>query len=141
MGFFKRFGRNTLLTGGNKLSFGVDAGGTKQVVIGLKSQFNQDTNFSDGTLSNYGKGSVMLDPAGGIKVVDADGYWQSFTVTAASPSVSPSHSTSPSSSGSPSGSPSSSASPSPSQSPSRSPSASGSPSASVSPSASASPST
>jgi hypothetical protein len=110
------------------IAFGRDADG-KYKIIGAEADFVLDSLFTNGSLSNYGKGSICMRTAGGISVVDADGFWQGVTSTAASPSVSPSHSASPSSSASPSVSPSASASRS------VSPSASGSPSASASPSA------
>jgi hypothetical protein len=114
------------------LAFGVDADG-KYIVIGTTTDLVLDSNIQNGKASAYGKGSIALNPAGGQFFVDADGYWQSATLTAASPSASPSGSTSPSHSRSPSasGSPSGSTSPS----------LSVSPSGSASPSHSASPST
>lgn len=124
-------------------AFGVDSAG-KYVVIGTTTDLVLDSNIQNGKASAYGKGSIAMNPAGGFFVVDSDGYWQSPTLTAASPSASPSSSGSPSASGSPSSSASASASPSgstsPSVSPSGSASASASPSGSVSPSASESPS-
>lgn len=132
------------------LQFGIDAAG-KRVVLGTEVDLVLDSLFSNGTASNYGKGSICMRTAGGMSVVDSDGLWQAMTGTTVSQSASPSHSVSPSASGSPSGSaslsvsPSASASlsasPSGSVSPSVSPSGSVSPSASESPSASASPST
>lgn len=125
------------------LQFGIDATG-KRVVLGTEVDLVLDSLFSNGTASNYGKGSICMRTAGGMSVVDADGLWQAMTGTTVSQSVSPSHSGSPSASGSPSGSASASASPSgstsPSVSPSGSASASASPSGSVSPSGSESPS-
>lgn len=116
------------------IQFGIDAAG-KPVTFGCEADFLLDSLFSNGTASNYGKGSICMRTAGGISVVDSDGLWQAMTGTTVSQSASPSHSVSPSSSVSPS------VSPSASSSLSVSPSASRSPSASVSPSASASPST
>lgn len=124
-------------------ALGQDADG-KFKCIGAEVDFVLDSLFTNGSASNYGKGSICMRTAGGISVVDADGLWQSVTTTTVSQSASPSSSTSPSPSVSPSASASLSVSPSASESPSLSPSASGSPSASesasVSPSASASPS-
>ena len=131
MGWFKRLSNN-LIRVNAALSFGVDGGG-KEIVVGTEAQLDADSNFSDGSVSHYGKGSIVFLTAGGQKFVDADGYWQTPTLTTASPSASPSHSVSPSSSTSPSVSPS--------VSPSHSGSPSVSPSHSVSPSSSASPST
>jgi len=111
------------------LSFGLDADG-KHVVVGREAELVQDTLFTDGSASSYGKGSICLRNLGGISVVDSDGLWQAMTGTTVSQSVSPSHSVSPSSSGSSSTSPSTS----PSVSPSHSSSASASPSHSASPS-------
>ena len=105
--------------------FGIDAAG-KPIVIGVDSELVLDSLFTNGSASNYGKGSIVMMRAGGIRIVDADGLWQTPTITTVSQSVSPSASASPSSS--------------PSASPSRSASPSVSPSASVSLSASASPS-
>ena len=112
---------------------GQDATG-KPVCIGCEVDFVMDSLFTNGSASDYGKGSICMRTAGGMSVVDADGLWQAVTITTVSQSASPSASASPSSSPSPSGSPS--------VSPSVSPSASGSASASpsLSPSASASPS-
>ncbi len=101
------------------LSFGVDAGG-KHVVVGREAELILDSLFSNGTASNYGKGSLCLRNAGGISVVDGDGLWQAVTSTTVSQSASPSHSVSPSLSVSPSSSASRSASPSASTSPSHS---------------------
>ena len=114
-------------------ALGQDADG-KYKCIGAEADFVLDRVFTNGSPSLYGKGSICMRTAGGMSVVDADGLWQSVTLTTVSQSASPSHSASPSSS------PSSSASRS--ASPSVSPSASGSASASpsLSPSASASPS-
>jgi hypothetical protein len=109
--------------------FGIDAAG-KKVVVGCESELVQDSLFTNGSLSSYGKGSICLRTAGGVSFVDADGLWQAVTGTTVSQSVSPSASVSPSSSASVSASPSASPSLSPSASASRS----------VSPSASASPS-
>lgn len=111
------------------LQFGIDSAG-KPIVVGPEAELELDSLFTNGSLSDYGKGSICMRTAGGMSVVDADGLWQSVTLTTVSQSVSPSHSVSPSSSGS--------VSVSPSASPSLSPSASAS--RSVSPSASASPS-
>jgi hypothetical protein len=101
------------------IAFGIDATG-KYIVIGTTTDLVLDSNIQNGKASAYGKGSIALNSAGGYFVVDADGFWQSPTLTAASPSVSPSPSTSPSSSISPSSSASRSASPSASTSPSHS---------------------
>lgn len=113
--------------------FGIDAAG-KPVVVGPEAELVLDSLFTNGSASNYGKGSICMRTAGGVSIVDADGLWQAVTATTVSQSVSPSSSASPSASASPSVSPS--------VSPSLSPSASGSASASpsLSPSASASPS-
>jgi hypothetical protein len=119
------------------LAMGIDAAG-KYIVIGATTDLVLDSNIQNGKASAYGKGSIAMSPDGGFFTVDADGFWQSATLTAASPSASPSHSASPSTSVSPSASGSPSVSPSHSASPSVSPS--GSASASVSPSGSASPS-
>ena len=116
------------------IALGQDSDG-KFKVIGAEADFVLDSLFTNGTPSNYGKGSICMRTAGGISVVDGDGLWQSATITAASPSLSPSASASPSSSPSPSPSRSASASPSPSASVSPSVSPSLSPSASPSPSA------
>lgn len=116
------------------IALGQDADG-KFKVIGAEADFVLDSLFSNGTPSNYGKGSICMRTAGGISVVDSDGLWQAMTGTTVSQSASPSASQSPSASGSPSVSPSASVSRSPSPSASVSPSASGSPSASPSPSA------
>ena len=99
------------------IQFGID-GADKPVVIGTEADFVLDSLFSNGTASNYGKGSICMRTAGGISVVDADGLWQAMTGTTVSQSASPSHSASPSSSTSLSVSPSGSASPSSSASPS-----------------------
>ena len=112
---------------------GQDATG-KPVCIGCEVDFVMDDVFTNGSASDYGKGSICMRTAGGVSIVDADGLWQSVTLTTVSQSASPSHSASPSSSPSPSVSRSAS----PSVSPSASGSASASPS--LSPSASASPS-
>ena len=117
--------------GGAALGFGVDAAG-KEIVIGRQADLTADSNFADGSVSHYGSGSIVFLTAGGSKQVDVDGYWQTATLSTASPSASPSHSVSPSHSGSPSTSPSTS--PSHSGSPSVSPSGSASPSHSASPS-------
>lgn len=117
------------------IALGQDSDG-KFKVIGAEADFVLDSSFTDGAASSYGKGSIVMRTAGGVSVVDADGRWQSITLTTVSPSVSPSHSASPSASGSPSASASLSASPSASVSPSASGSASMSPSTSVSPSVS-----
>lgn len=106
------------------LALGQDADG-KLKVIGAEADFVLDSLFTNGSASNYGKGSICMRTAGGVSIVDADGLWQAATLTTVSQSASPSHSTSPSAS----------------QSPSASASRSVSPSASVSPSHSASPST
>lgn len=113
---------------------GQDATG-KPVCIGAEADFVMDVVFTNGSPSDYGKGSICMRTAGGISVVDADGLWQSVTLTTVSQSASPSSSASPSASVSPSASASLSVSPSASGSPSLSPSASVSPSASASPSA------
>lgn len=110
------------------IAYGVDSAG-KYIVIGTTADLVLDSNIQNGKLSAYGKGSIALNPAGGYFAVDADGLWQSPTLTTASQSASPSSSVSPSASGSPSASASRSASPSASVSPSLSPSASASPSA------------
>lgn len=119
------------------LQFGIDAGG-KAIVVGPDNALVLDQVFTNGSGSNYGKGSICLVRAGGIRIVDADGLWQTPTITTVSQSASPSSSVSPSASGSPSASASLSVSPSASVSLSPSPSASAS--LSVSPSASESPS-
>lgn len=106
------------------LALGQDSDG-RYKVVGAESDFVLDSLFTNGSASNYGKGSICMRTAGGVSIVDADGLWQAVTLTTVSQSASPSHSTSPSSSVSPSSSASRSASPS----------------ASTSPSASASPST
>ena len=116
------------------IALGQDSDG-KFKVIGAEADFVLDSLFTNGSASNYGKGSICMRTAGGISIVDADGLWQSATITTASQSVSPSASASPSSSPSPSPSRSASASPSPSASVSPSVSPSLSPSASPSPSA------
>jgi hypothetical protein len=116
------------------IAFGRDSDG-KYKVLGAEADFVLDSSFTNGVLSNYGKGSIVMRTAGGVSVVDSDGRWQSITASTVSPSVSPSGSASPSASRSPS------ASVSPSVSPSASASPSASESPSVSPSASASPST
>ncbi len=113
------------------LGFGTDSAG-KEIVIGKQTALASDTNFSDGTPSAYGKGSIVFLTLGGTSIVDGDGNWNAVTINTASPSGSPSHSTSPSHSGSPSES--ASVSPSHSGSPSVSPSGSVSPSHSASPS-------
>lgn len=109
------------------IAFGMTSG--KHVVIGCEADLVLDSLFTNGSASNYGKGSICMRTAGGMSVVDADGLWQAVTSTTVSQSASPSHSTSPSASLSPSASASLSASPSASISPSLSPSASASPSA------------
>lgn len=109
------------------IAFGIDSAG-KYVVVGCEADLVLDHVFTNGSGSNYGKGSICMRTAGGLSVVDADGLWQAITTTTVSQSASPSHSTSPSSSLSPSASASRSASPSASVSPSLSPSASASPS-------------
>lgn len=116
------------------IQFGIDATG-KPVVHGCEADFVLDSLFTNGSASNYGKGSICSRTAGGVSFVDSDGLWQTVTGTTASQSVSPSASASPSSSPSPSPSRSASASPSPSASVSPSVSPSLSPSASPSPSA------
>ena len=93
MGWFKRL-NNGLVRSNAALSFGTDADG-KQMVIGTQAQLTRatgglDTNFGAGSPSAYGKGSIVMLPAGGIRTVDADGYWQTVTIGTASPSVSPS---------------------------------------------------
>jgi len=110
-------------------ALGQDSTG-KYIVIGTTTDLVLDSNIQNGKLSAYGKGSIALNPAGGYFTVDADGLWQSPTLTTVSQSASPSSSVSPSSSTSPSSSASLSVSPSGS----RSPSASTSPSHSASPS-------
>jgi hypothetical protein len=95
--------------------FAVDSAG-KPVVLGPESELVLDTQFTNGSASDYGKGSICMRTAGGISVVDADGLWQAVTITTVSQSASPSASASPSSSPSPSPSRSASASPSPSAS-------------------------
>ena len=119
MGWFKRL-NNKLIRVNAAMSFGVDDAG-KEIVIGRQADLGLDSLYTNGSLSNYGKGSIVFLTAGTIRVVDADGLWQTVTTTTVSQSASPSHSGSPSAS--------------------RSPSASGSPSGSASPSSSASPST
>jgi hypothetical protein len=114
--------------------FGIDAAG-KPIVFGVDSELVLDSLFTNGSASNYGKGSIAMMRAGGIRIVDADGLWQTPTITTVSQSASPSSSVSPSASLSPSASASLSASPSASVSLSPSPSASASPSSSASPSA------
>lgn len=109
------------------LALGIDAAG-KHIVIGTDADLVLDHVFTNGSGSSYGKGSIVLKRAGGISIVDADGLWQTPTITTVSQSASPSASTSPSASGSPSASASLSGSPSASVSPSVSPSASASPS-------------
>ena len=95
------------------LGFGTDDAG-KEIVIGTQEALAQDTLFTNGSSSHYGKGSIVFLTGGTIRVVDADGLWQTVTTTTVSQSASPSHSVSPSGSVSPSSSqsPSSSASPS-----------------------------
>jgi hypothetical protein len=112
---------------------GIDAAG-KPIVIGVDSELVRDSLFTNGSASNYGKGSIAMMRAGGIRIVDADGLWQTPTITTVSQSASPSASLSPSASASLSPSPSASVSLSPSPSASVSPSASESPSPSASPS-------
>lgn len=109
-------------------ALGQDADG-KYKVIGAEADFVLDSLFTNGSASNYGKGSICMRTAGGVSIVDADGLWQSVTLTTVSQSASPSSSVSPSASISPSASSSASVSPSASGSPSLSPSASASPSA------------
>lgn len=99
------------------LQLGIDATG-KPVVVGTQADLELDDLFTNGSASSYGKGSICLRTAGSISVVDADGLWQTPTITTASQSLSPSASASPSSSPSPSPSRSASASLSPSSSPS-----------------------
>lgn len=135
MPWFKKINSRLLrlVSGGNvdnAFMLGVDAGG-KKVVFGTTAALIQDSLFTNGSASSYGKGSLALDKSGGMHVVDADGLWQGFSITTASQSTSPSSSVSPSSSASVSVSPSVSLS----QSPSASASLSVSPSASASPSA------
>lgn len=108
-------------------ALGIDSTG-KYIVIGTTTDLVLDSNIQNGKLSAYGKGSIAMNPSGGFFTVDADGLWQSATLTTASQSASPSSSVSPSHSPSPSASASRSASPSASTSPSLSPSASASPS-------------
>lgn len=115
-------------------ALGQDSDG-KFKCIGAEADFVLDRTFGNGSPSLYGKGSICMRTDGGISVVDADGLWQSVTLTTVSQSASPSSSASPSPSISPSASGSPSVSPSASGSPSLSPSASVSPSASASPSA------
>src|SRR6185503_2787972 len=79
------------------LALGQDSDG-KYKVIGAEADFVLDSLFSNGTPSNYGKGSICMRTAGGISVVDSDGLWQAMTGTTVSQSVSPSASVSPSSS-------------------------------------------
>lgn len=109
------------------LQLGIDAAG-KPIVIGTDADLVLDQVFTNGSGSLYGKGSIVMMVAGGIRIVDADGLWQTPTITTVSQSASPSHSVSPSPSISPSASASLSVSPSASVSPSLSPSASASPS-------------
>jgi len=109
------------------LALGQDSTG-KYVVIGTTTDLVLDSNIQNGKLSAYGKGSIAMNPSGGFFTVDADGLWQSATLTTASQSASPSSSVSPSHSLSPSASASLSVSPSASVSPSVSPSHSASPS-------------
>lgn len=106
-------------------ALGQDSDG-KYKVIGAEADFVLDSLFTNGSASHYGKGSICMRTSGGISVVDADGLWQSVTLTTVSQSASPSSSVSPSSS--------TSSSASRSTSPSLSPSASTSPSHSASPS-------
>lgn len=128
--WFKKISNRLMRTYSNNgrtygaLALGQDSDG-KLKVIGAEADFEQDSLFTNGSASHYGKGSICMRTAGGVSIVDADGLWQAVTITTVSQSVSPSHSTSPSAS----------------QSPSASASRSVSPSASVSPSHSASPST
>src|SRR5688572_22831615 len=91
--------------------FGIDAAG-KPIVIGTDSELVLDATFGNGSPSSYGKGSIVMMRAGGMRVVDADGLWQTPTITTVSASASPSASVSPSASGSPSASASLSVSPS-----------------------------
>lgn len=109
------------------LALGQDSDG-KHKVVGCEADLTRDSLFTNGSASNYGKGSICMRTAGGVSIVDADGLWQAVTATTVSQSASPSHSASPSASQSPSASASLSASPSSSVSPSLSPSASASPS-------------
>ena len=116
MAWFKRVRNNLISTRGGSRGFaalqlGVDSAG-KEIVVGPTATLDKDSNFTSGTPSNYGIGSIALGSP--LRLVDGDGFWQAITSTAASPSASPSHSASPSSSRSPSasGSPSASASPS-----------------------------
>ena len=97
------------------LALGQDSDG-KLKVIGAEVDLVLDSLFTNGSASLYGKGSICMRTAGGVSIVDADGLWQTVTMTTVSQSVSPSHSASPSSSTSPS--PSASTSPSHSASPS-----------------------
>src|SRR5689334_1979579 len=76
------------------LQFGIDAAG-KPVVVGTEADLEMDQVFTDGSGSNYGKGSICLRTGGGISVIDADGLWQAMTGTTVSQSASPSHSVSP----------------------------------------------
>lgn len=123
--WFKKEGNLLMRTYSNSgrtygaLQVGIDSTG-KRIVIGTTTDLVLDNNIQNGKLSAYGKGSIAMNPAGGFFTVDADGLWQSATLTTASQSASPSGSVSPSSSGSPSSSASRSASPSASTSPSHS---------------------
>lgn len=141
--WFKKISNRLMRTYSNNgrtygaLALGQDSDG-KLKVIGAESDFERDSLFTNGSASNYGKGSICMRTAGGVSIVDADGLWQAITITTVSQSASPSSSVSPSASGSPSASASLSVSPSSSVSLSPSPSASAS--LSVSPSASESPS-
>lgn len=119
MGWFKRL-NNKLIRVNAAMSFGVDDTG-KEIVVGRQADLGLDSLYTNGSASHYGKGSIVFLTGGTIRIVDADGLWQSVTTTTVSQSASPSGSGSPSAS--------------------RSPSASGSPSGSASPSHSASPST
>ena len=76
-------------------ALGIDSTG-KYIVIGTTTDLVQDSNIQNGKLSAYGKGSIAMNPAGGFFTVDADGLWQSATLTTASQSASPSSSVSPS---------------------------------------------
>lgn len=137
--WFKKISNRLMRTYSNSgrtygaLALGQDSDG-KLKVIGCEADLERDSLFTNGSASNYGKGSICMRTAGGVSVVDADGLWQAITITTVSQSASPSASVSPSPSISPSASASLSVSPSASVSPSLSPSASVSPSASASPS-------
>lgn len=114
MPWFKTINNNILRLQGSRrvaLGFGTDSNG-KEIVIGPQAALEADTLFTNGSSSHYGIGSIVMLAAGGLRIVDGDGLWQTPTITTASQSASPSRSTSPSSSTSPSVSPSHSASPS-----------------------------